>query len=139
MNTFRAPHLFRSGATLLVFTLSAAACDFGGPDVPDISGTWLATVPAADVDLTMVLMKLSETDIIGSADLVFASDDTAAGNVSGLREGLDVELTIHVSEAAAAGSIAFSGAFRGDDTLEGSLSSGLLGGSHSVTFRRRTE
>jgi hypothetical protein len=88
------------------------------------------------VELTMTLAKEGKRGIGGVAELTSPFTGPVQGSVSGKQNGMNVHLSIEIDGAAVAGSVVFDGAFQDDDTLTGTLASGLLGGEWPATFHR---
>ena len=128
----------RLGATILVLlsALVPGSCDTGGPEIPNVDGKWVGSVPDLELELTMTLLGQLQDKIIGVAEFVSPALGRVDGNISGTQAGMDVDLSIHLDEPRVAGVVVFDGVFENRKTLSGTVDSGLLQGSWPVTLSR---
>ncbi len=136
MKTRAFSHRLRTAAITSGLLLVSTGCNSVDPDPFSIHGSWVGGVTELEVVLTMVLIGQGENGIIGSAEMTSPTAGTVQGSVSGTRDRNDVNLTIEIDDAIVGGSLVFDGAFGGEDTMTGTLDSGILGGSWPITFQR---
>ena len=120
----------------LVLALLSSACNATAPEDFSIHGTWSGSIAELALELTMVLVGRGEVGILGIAELSSLATGMVHGEVSGTLDGTDVDLAIELGGAVVAGSLVFAGTVQGTDAISGTLSSGLLGGSWPIEFRR---
>jgi hypothetical protein len=104
-----------------------------------INGTWTGSVVSVaepPVDISMTLIGGGNNVIVGSAQVTVPPAGEAVGAVDGTWQGENVNFTIGLNDPRVAGTLVFEGAFQGDDVISGTIDSGLLGGTHPVTFQR---
>jgi hypothetical protein len=128
----------RAAGPALLFILAVGCGSDGstGPEGPPIDGTWVGSVSQLGVGLTLILAREGKRGIAGGAQFTSPFTGPVQGSVSGRQDGVKVHLAIEIEGAAAAGSVVFDGTFQDDDTLTGTLASGLLGGEWPSTFLR---
>jgi hypothetical protein len=122
---------------ILVAVLSAPGCNETGPETFSVHGTWTGSVAEPVIELEMVLIEQGDAMIIGFAEMTSVPTGTVQGEVSGARDGADVTVTLDVDGVIVAGSVVFEGSFEDEDTLAGTISSGLLAGSFDITLLRK--
>lgn len=136
MKTTRLSHRIKVAGLTLLLTVSSFACNATEPETLSVHGKWTGYVAELELDLAMVLIGGGETGITGFAEVSSLSMGEVMGEVSGAQDGADVDFTIEIEGAIVSGSLVFDGAFQGEDTMTGTLSSGLLGGSWPITLEK---
>jgi hypothetical protein len=122
-------------AITIVLALASLGCNSEG-DSFTVDGTWAGSVAEADADITLVLTGQGKNGIAGLAQVTTPPEGTVPGTVSGTRKGKDVDFTIGIDDVIVGGSLVFDGAFQSDDVISGTVGSGILGGTFSITFQR---
>lgn len=126
----------RTAAITLGLALVSVGCNSDDSQAFSIDGTWTGAVTEIEFGVTMLLAGQGKDGLLGLADLTSPPTGTIQGDVSGTRKGKDVDFTIEVDDAIVGGSLVFDGAFQGEDTMMGTIDSGLLGGTFNITFQR---
>jgi len=138
-NPMKTPRLsLRIPIAVLIVCLGflTLGCNETGPEVFSVHGPWTGSVTQLELELEMVLIEQGETAVVGFAEMSSPTTGTVQGEVSGSLHGPDVNLTIHIEGVMVAGAIVFDGSFEGENTITGTLSSGLLAGSHDISLQR---
>ena len=127
----------RVAAYVFGLALVGLACNSDPSESFIIDGTWAGTVPAVEFEMTLILAGQGKDAIVGSAQVTAPPEGAVQGTVSGTMTGKDVDFTVEIDEVIVGGSVVFDGAFQGEDTLVGTLDSGILGGTFAVTLQRQ--
>ena len=136
MKTFRLSHRIKVAGLTFALAFSSFGCNVTEPETFSVHGKWTGSVAELELELEIVLIGGEETGITGFAEMRSLPTGEVAGEVSGSQEGADVEFTIEIEGAIVAGSIVFEGSFQGENTMTGTLSSGLLGGVWPMTLEK---
>lgn len=117
--------------------VTALGCNSDDSEAFSVDGSWQGSVAEAEAEITMALIKQGKNGIAGTAQVTAPPEGQVAGTVSGTKDGADVTFTIEVNDVIVGGSLVFEGAFQSDDVMSGTIDSGILGGSFSITFQRQ--